>query len=225
MKLLEFLKLLNNLLSSPNEYYEALSEIQSAIQNKWSITNNLSKWKVISDSVFISNLPSSAEIEDKNIKEIVIAFSEMWGGFNWNDNFFTDALRQECKINNLDIKIKGVEYESINYTPNIVIFGPFTNTTKNWKKVPQSIPKIFFSAENWGLPTEDSFDLCLSPYRNEDSKHMRLPTWMTFIDWFNESADLQSINTNDNPNRMPLKLATTSHSQSFKDREEFVRLL
>jgi hypothetical protein len=50
---------------------------------------------------------------------------------------------------------------------------------------------------------------------------MRLPTWMTFIDWFNESICLDTINTNDNPNRMPLKLAMNSHSKSFKEREDF----
>ena len=205
--------------SNPNDYYQALPTIKSVIQNKWSILNNLSKWKTVCESVFEKPL-KKPELLNKN-DEITVAFSEMWGGFNWNNNFFTDAMRQECKLNNLDIKIKGVKYESINYTPNLVIFGPFTNVNKSWEKVPNSIPKIFFSAENWGLPTEDSFQLCLSPYRNDHSKHIRLPTWMIFIDWFNDSLDLSTVDTNDNPNRMPLKLAMTSHSNSFTDRKDF----
>lgn len=214
---------------TPDYYYQSLPIIQNAIQNKWSIQNNLLKWNNVCESVFTYTYKTN-DLSNKN-KEIIIAFSEMWGGFNYNDNFFTDALRQECKQNHLDIQIKGVEYEfiqhesiqheSIQHTPNLIIFGPFTNTTKNWTKVPSSIPKIFFSAENWGLPTEDSFELCLSPYRNEDSKHIRLPTWMTFIDWFNDSIQLNTLNTNDNPNRMPLKLAMTVHPTSFYDRNEF----
>lgn len=216
---------LTNFDSNPEKYYQALAEIRLAILKKWSIENNLSLWKTVCESSFnITSAPTTNDIptlQRTTHKTITVAFSEMWGGFNWDKNFFTDALRQECKLNNLDIQIKGVEYESIDYTPNLVIFGPFTNTTKSWKKVPDSIPKIFFSAENWGMPTEDAFELCLTPYRVESSKHMRLPTWMTFIDWFNDSLDLNTINTDDNPNRMPLKLAMTSHSKSFKDREGF----
>jgi GR25 family glycosyltransferase involved in LPS biosynthesis len=206
--------------NSPQEYYNALGDIRNKITEKWSISNNLVKWteicsKVLSDKSLpvIKNITSA--------KEIVVAFSEMWGGFNWNNNFFTDALRQESKINNLDISIKGVEYESINYKPDIIIFGPFTNTTKKWKNVPSSIPKIFFSAENWGVPTEDGFNLHLTPYRAENEKHMRLPTWMIFIDWFNDSLKLNTINTDDNPNRMPLSLAMNPHTRSFKEREDF----
>jgi GR25 family glycosyltransferase involved in LPS biosynthesis len=208
--------------SNSQEYYNALSEIRNNIVEKWSISNNLSKWT----NIFVSFFDSAPSVKEdaplKTVgKELVIAFSEMWGGFNWNNNFFTDALRQECKLNNLDISIKGVEYEAINYKPDVIIFGPFTNTTKKWKDTPSTIPKVFFSAENWGLPTEDGFALQLSPYRIENDKHMRLPTWMTFIDWFNDSLDISTINTDDNPNRMPLKLAMSSHSKSFREREDF----
>jgi len=214
---------LKNFSYNPQIYYQALSEIRETILKKWSIHNNLSTWKTICETSF-NITPSSVIKYIKNItpsttKVITVAFSEMWGGFNWNNNFFTDALRQECK--NLDIQIRGVEYESIDYKPDVIIFGIFTNTTKKWKNVPSSIPKIFFSAENWGIPTEDGFDLYLTPYRTDNDKYMRLPTWMIFIDWFNESLDLTTININDNPNRMPLKLAMSSHSKSFNEREDF----
>jgi GR25 family glycosyltransferase involved in LPS biosynthesis len=207
---------------NPNDFYNALSDIRNKITEKWSISNNLSKWSDIFRSFFNStpNITFETKPTKPVGKELVVAFSEMWGGFNWNNNFFTDALRQECKINNLDISIKGVEYESINYNPDI-IFGPFTNTTKKWKNTPSSIPRIYFSAENWGLPTEDGFALQLSPYRIENDKHIRLPTWMTFIDWFNDSLELTTLNTDDNPNRLPIKLAMNSHSKSFNDREDF----
>lgn len=207
--------------ASPQEYYNALGDIRNKITEKWSISNNLSKWAEIFVSLFNSTPITKSVNIKKTGKELVIAFSAMWGGFNWNNNFFTDALRQECKINNLDIQVKGVEYESINYNPDVIIFGPFTNTTKKWKNVPSSIPKIFFYAENWGIPTEDGFALHLTPYRIDNDKYMRLPTWMTFIDWFNESLDLNTLNTDDNPNRMPLRLAMNSHSTLFKDREDF----
>lgn len=213
-----------NFKNNPQDYYNNLGEIRNKINEQWSITNNLNKWT----EIFLSISNSTPITKSENVvvnktsgKEIVIAFSEMWGGFNWNNNFFTDALRQECKLNNLDISIKGVEYETINYKPDVIIFGPFTNTTKKWKNVPTNIPKVFFSAENWGVPKEDEFDLRLTPYRVENDKHIRLPTWMIFIDWFNELLDLNTINTDDNPNRMPLKLAMNPHSILFKDREEF----
>jgi GR25 family glycosyltransferase involved in LPS biosynthesis len=207
--------------SNSQTYYEALSEIRDAILKKWSIVNNVSAWKSICDVSFnkIEDVP--LKLKSTNGKEIIIAFAELWEGFNWNDNFFTDALRQECKLNNLDISIKGVDYGAIDYRPDIIICGPFKNTSKNCKILTPFIPKIFFSAENWGIPKENTYDLHLTPYRIENEKHMRLPTWMIFIDWFNTSAGLDTIQKDDNPNRMPLRLAMNSHPKSFNDRTDF----
>lgn len=218
--------------SNPNEYYEALPRIRHTILVNWSISANLSKWATIMNSITkpieptlatnrtpiidLKPITNQKDLTSKN--EFIVAFSEMWDGFNYDSNFITDALRQQCKLNNRDIKIIGIQTNLINSDPNVHIVGPFSKDQKIFSK---SVPKIYFTAENWQVPNDDSIDLYLTPYRTEDEKHIRLPTWITFIDWFNESADLSSVNTNDNPNRLPLSLALKPHPKSFSERSEF----
>jgi hypothetical protein len=98
-----------------------------------------------------------------------------------------------------------------------LIFGPFGN---KWKSVPDTIPKVLFSAENWVLPVDKSISLTISSSTKEDDTHFRLPTWMTFIDWFSGLETLP-VNCQDNPIRLPLSLALNPHHISFKDRKKF----
>ncbi len=212
------------LISNPTNYYEALPRIRHTILVNWSIAANLSKWATIMNSLTrpiepiqpIQLISNQTSVISKN--EFIVAFSEMWDGFNYDSNFITDALRYQCKLNNRNIKIVGIQTNSIDSDPNVHIIGPFSKDQRVFSK---SVPKIYFSAENWQIPNDDSIDLYLTPYRSEDKKHIRLPTWMTFIDWFNESDDLSSVNTNDNPNRLPLGLALKTHSKPFDKRSEF----
>ena len=218
--------------SNPVEFYRALSEIREAILKNWSISNNLSKWHVVCSDVFNTTNMNSDSNTNKVIDEIVkkapksnkpfiVAFMDMWDGFNFNNNFIVDSLREECKKHNLKIakNISGVKYDSSKSgSPNIIIFSPFS---KGWQDVPSSIPKVFFTGENWEVPKDDSISLYLTPYKNEDDKHIRLPLWMMFIDWYSEATNLASVNNSDNPNRLPIKMAMATHTKSFNDRKEF----
>jgi GR25 family glycosyltransferase involved in LPS biosynthesis len=142
---------------------------------------------------------------------IVIAFSDMWPGFNFNSNFIMDALRHEAP----GADINGIEY-SKGCHANLLIFGPYSHT---WKLAPSELPKVYFSAENWTAPSEGP-TLFLTSSRIEDANHIRIPTWATFIDWFSGSTELPT-NVIDNPIRIPLHFAMTSHPVPFKARDEF----
>jgi len=215
------------------DFISSVDSIRSSILEKWSIAKNLKGWEQICSSLSLSSpsvssfslsSPSVTSIPTvvpvaidtstitSNEKTIIIAFSDMWPGFNYNSNFIMDALRNECKTS----QIVGEEYIK-DTTPNLLIFGPYSY---NWKMVPDSIPKIYFSAENWTKPNSTSIKLFLTSSRIEDETHMRIPTWMTFIDWFSGSKTLPE-NINDNPIRIPLHFAVTPHSTLFKDREDF----
>jgi GR25 family glycosyltransferase involved in LPS biosynthesis len=142
---------------------------------------------------------------------IVIAFSDMWPGFNHNTNFIIDALRHEAP----GADISGIEY-SKGCEASLLIFGPYSHT---WKLAAAGLPKVYFSAENWTPPSE-GIDLFLTSSHIEDDTHIRIPTWATFIDWFSGATELPT-NTADNPIRLPLHFAMSSHPAPFTKRDEF----
>ena len=218
--------------SNPSGFYAALSEIQEAILKKWGISSNLDAWNVICSDVFgntstckhiNSDVKSNTQHPTKVVdlgKPFIVAFLQMWDGFNFNSNFIVDALREECKGFGFgSYVIRGIKYE-VGVDANIVIFGPFS---KGWEDIPSHIPKVFFTGENWEVPSPlgASISLYLTPYRNEDDKHIRLPTWMMFIDWYSDATDLSSVNKDDNPNRLPVKMAMLPNTKSFNNRSEF----
>ncbi len=192
----------------------------------WSIPENAEKWREVlgsfsSPSGSLSHKqPSVSPSVRENKKELVIGFSDMWPGFNYNSNFFTDAIRNN--INDM-YSVKGIDYwNSVNNNSkvNAVIFGPYS---KKWKDIPNTIPKIFFSAENWGIVEDKSVELHITPYKGiTGSQNFYLPTWMTFLDWFNDSTSLPSgSQLEDNPIRFPIHFATRVHSNTFENRNEF----
>jgi hypothetical protein len=98
-----------------------------------------------------------------------------------------------------------------------LIFGPYST---EWRDIPSSIPKIYFSGENWHVPDDSTINLFITSSTLEDDKHIRIPTWMTFIDWFSGSKELPT-NHEDNPIRIPLHFAMTSHPIPFDKRDDF----
>lgn len=200
-------------------YYSSTESIRSAITNKWSIQQNLGKWSNIISTFFNNTLSITTANNINNDtnkatsqKKCIIAFADWWPGFNYNSNFYLNALRH----NYPKYEFEGIEYNS-NSKPNLVLFGPYS---QNWKQIPNDIPKIYVSGENWNVPNDESVSLYLTSSTKEDDKHMRLPVWMTFIDWFSNSIVLPE-DSQDNPILMPLHFATTSHPKAFKDRQEF----
>jgi GR25 family glycosyltransferase involved in LPS biosynthesis len=144
---------------------------------------------------------------------IRIAFSDMWPGFNYDCNFIMDALRHEDPSHTFH----GTTYDASSQPPHLVICGPYST---NWKAIPSIIPKVYFSAENWTIPSENAFALYLTSQRMEDTTHLRVPTWMTFVDWFTTSTTLPT-NVEDNPIRLPVSLAMNPHPVPFEQRSQF----
>jgi GR25 family glycosyltransferase involved in LPS biosynthesis len=195
---------------------------KQVIIDKWGIEKNLVAWKGLCKDTFpsvtlsVSLSPPDVPLSptDSSLgsrKQLTIAFSDMWPGFNYNNNFIIDALRHEST----ELEIIGQKYTTESH-PNLLIFGPYSHS---WKLIPDSIPKVYFSAENWTAPT-DNIALFLTASRTEDEKHIRIPTWATFIDWFSGSKELPT-NTEDNPIRIPLHFAMNTHSVPFETRKEF----
>jgi GR25 family glycosyltransferase involved in LPS biosynthesis len=152
------------------------------------------------------------DLDESKKTEMIIAFSDMWPGFNYDSNFITDALRHEDP----SLSIKGMKYVS-DVIPALVIFGPFSS---EWKQIPRFIPKVYFSGENWDAIEDKSIALSITSSMKEDDKHIRIPTWMSFIDWYTKSTELPHGCT-DNPIRLPLSLATKSHPIPFSKRSKF----
>ena len=223
----EIISAFTNLTSTPLTWYSTIEDVQQKILDKFSIENNTQKWSMICDAIFKSVTPVTpitpvtpvthvtpvTPVKPlKQIDNLVIAFEDMWPGFNYDSNFIMDALRHEQP----SLLMKGVKYDSV-ITPNLLIFGPYT---ENWKQIPHSIPKVYFSAENWIKPVDNSIQLYLTSSSNENDTNMRIPTWLTFINWFSNATTLPE-SCQDNPIRLPLHFAMTPHAISFKERTKF----
>ena len=216
------------------DFISSVDSIRSSILERWSIAKNLEGWKQIFSGFSLSSLtappvaslslsslpvasvslssPPVAPTSNKN--SIVVAFSDMWPGFNYNNNFIIDSLRHEAKSLSLDIT--GINYTT-DSNPKLLIFGPYSHT---WKTVPNTIPKIYFSAENWPKPDDPQIALYITSAREEDNTHIRIPTWMMYIDWYSNTTTLPE-KCEDNPIRIPIHFAITPHPITFKDRAEF----
>ena len=216
------------------DFISSVDSIRSSILERWSIAKNLEGWKQIFSGFSLSSLtappvaslslsslpvasvslssPPVAPTSNKN--SIVVAFSDMWPGFNYNNNFIIDSLRHEAKSLSLDIT--GINYTT-DSNPKLLIFGPYSHT---WKTVPNTIPKIYFSAENWPKPDDPQIALYITSAREEDNTHIRIPTWMMYIDWYSNTTTLPE-KYEDNPIRLPIHFAITPHPITFKDRAEF----
>lgn len=204
--------------SNLKSYLDDIDEIRNSILEIWGIDNNLSKWKsIFSNITTMINVSENTKDNTKtntSFENVIIAFSDMWPGFNYDSNFFIDAVRNE--ISKEGGQINGVKY-SPEIKPNLLIFGPYSN---DWKNIPDSIPKIFFSGENWGVPNDPCIKLYLTSSREEDDTHLRIPIWMLFIDWFSKLNTIPDDST-DNPICIPLHFATTPHLISFDERKDF----
>ena len=173
--------------------------------------------------------PEVSVIKSDLEKDLIIAFDDMWPGFNYDKNFIVDSLRHELnKCNELrnslrnelrsERSIKGVKFSDLAVKEaSLLIFGPYS---ESWKSAPSIIPRVYFSGENWTHPTDSSIALYISSRLEEDATHMRVPTWMHFIDWFSTEMTLPN-NREDNPIRMPLHYALTPHPIPFDQRQKF----
>jgi len=186
--------------------YHPTDSVREAILSAYGLESKREAWEAVLKQVTQTKQQLT---QTKQVTEIVIAFSDMWPGFNVERNFIIDALQ-----NSTSATVKGITY-SAESTPHLVIAGPYS---ENWKNI--NAPIVYFSAENWEQPQHPSIRLYLTSSAKEDAMHVRIPTWMTFIDWFSNETTLPK-NTEDNPIRLPLHFATTPHPKSFAERTAF----
>ena len=206
-------------LSNSAQWYDAIPEIKATITSLFSIESKRTEWSDLCSSLSPSVVVAPTALSPSVVvaptalsPSVVVAFSDMWPGFQYDSNVIIDALRHEYP----NYTFSGALYDKT-HTPHLLIVGPFGTT---WKFVDASIPKVFFTGENWPISEDPAFSLYLSSSRREDTTHMRLPTWMTFIDWYSDTTELPT-DSNANPIRFPVGLAMRPHSVPFSDRTHF----
>ena len=211
------------------KWFQSIQELRDMLMSTFGIRNKLDKW-----AEFINeDKPNKQEVKQpqhvqqvkhvKHVKQvnakasIIVGFADMWPGFNTEHNFFTDALRHEYP----QMQVSGILYSGqATFKADLLIVGPFSNEVpNNWKQI-QGVPIVFFSAENWSVPSDLGAALYLTSSPIEDETHLRIPTWMTFIDWFSNKTTMPK-SSEDNPIRIPLHFATTSHPIPFEARQLF----
>lgn len=189
---------------NPTAWYEARSALRAALMARFGMIHHYDAWASILETLS-PTLPADPH-------EYIVAYSDMWPGFQYDSNVILDALRHEYPSETF----RGCAYDS-SVTPHLLIFGPFGTM---WKKVPAGVPKIMFSAENWPLPSDPSISLYLTSSYQEDDTHFRLPTWMTFLDWYTTATELPADSTA-NPIRFPVSMAMRTHPVPFSQRSHF----
>ncbi len=140
-------------------------------------------------------------------REINIRFCDFWSEFNPEYNFFTlmleDALaKQGCR------SVINTQSEK----PDLVIFGPFGETWRQWP----GVPKVFFTGENRPSVQEESVKLNLTFERSGGVNQIRFPLWMLEIDWFR--ADVGRLR---NPKPVPLDWCTQVRAADVARRTKF----
>lgn len=106
---------------------------------------------------------------------MTLSFSDFWGDFDYNNNFFYDIIKQI----NPEVRIVG-----FNEQPDILIYSCFgyQHTLTNRLKT----KKIYYTGENI-RPNFAECDYSLSfDFDTYNNKNFRLPLWMLQIDWFNK---------------------------------------
>lgn len=199
-------------LSSYAQWYDAIPEIQAAITASFGIETKRTEWSTLCSTLSLGTPLASPAVSPSVDIKYVVAFSDMWPGFQPDSNVIIDALRHEYPTHTFC----GTLYDTT-HTTQLLIVGPFGTA---WKSASAAVPKVFFTGENWPISEDSAFSLYLSSARKEDATHMRLPTWMTFIDWYSDSTELPADNES-NPIRFPVALAMQPHSVSFSDRTRF----
>jgi GR25 family glycosyltransferase involved in LPS biosynthesis len=202
-------------LSNSSQWYDAVPEIQAAIIRSFGMETKRAEWSTLCSGLSLGpSLAVPAASPSVDMK-YVIAFSDMWPGFHYDSNIIIDALRHEYPAHTFCGTLYHTALSA--HTIQLLIVGPFGTA---WKSAPTSVPKVFFTGENWPISEDPAFSLYLSSGRREDTTHTRLPTWMTFIDWYSDATELPA-DSEANPIRFPVALAMRPHPVPFSDRTQF----
>jgi hypothetical protein len=113
------------------------------------------------------------------VKELRVAFCEMWDQFQPKYNFFLLLLTWVGQQN-------GIRVIHDEGDPNLVFYGPYSNGGE--ARYP-GVAKVFFTGEN--LPAKKNTDTFLNIGFNYETTqdYLRLPLWVTEINWFGADVD------------------------------------
>lgn len=111
------------------------------------------------------------------MKTIKIDFVDFWPGFNKEDNFFSNLLKEKFNVL-IDEK-----------EPDTIFYSVFGN-----KHVEYSCKKIFYTGEN-RRPNFFECDLAFSFDFTKNKKHFRLPLYYLYIDGFGLKDSIEHLNT------------------------------
>jgi GR25 family glycosyltransferase involved in LPS biosynthesis len=172
------------LVETRKKIMEIYSPLSSAIQDAW----NTAAMTVTAEVKVDVKVPEvAAKVpETSTDKPVIVAFSDMWDGFNPEYNMFTLMLEASTK--------RKIIVDSKN--PDVLIFGPFGS---DWTKF--SCPKIHYTGENTEPVLRDDIKLNIG-YKHgnfNNRSYLRVPLWMLEIDWFH--ADVNRIA---NPKPIPI---------------------
>ncbi len=148
-------------------------------------------------------------------KSLTIGFSDMWDSFNPEYNFFTLLLQEAASHLSPPVKVKGVSIEPGSPNPDLLVFGPFGDT---WRQFPITVPKVHFTGENTPLIDASGVKLNLGFPHQDMAKedYLRFPLWILEIDWF--GADPERIV---NPKPIPVDRCTKVYPEEMERHKKF----
>ena len=162
----------------------------------------------------LAALPPLPPEETPRPSKLVVGFSDMWDQFNPSYNFFTLMLEEAAKHLSPPVEIKGVAIVAGSAAPDILFFGPFGET---WKQF-ATVPKIHFTGENSAPVEGPNVFLNLGFHHKDmtDDSYLRFPLWILEIDWF--GADPDRIQ---NPKPIPIDRCTKVFPEEFERKKKF----
>jgi len=136
-------------------------------------------------------------------REIVVGFSDMYMGFNYQYNFWTVMLNEAGRHLEPPVYVKSVEINEKNISSqkiDVLLFGPFDSSKCSYgsstcKLIDSSIPKFHITGENSGfIPGVVNFG-----FQEDGPFSIRFPLWIQYIDWFGANQEKLS-----NPKVLPI---------------------
>jgi GR25 family glycosyltransferase involved in LPS biosynthesis len=209
------------------KHTEGLIELRKAILTKYHPQSQINGWgaalerlltrspmPIETPSKVIQLLPVRSVIPTVN-SEFTVLFMNMWDQFNETYNMFLLAL--DTALRQQNVVVRGYSKSSLptDVKPDLVIFGPFGD---DWKSLPESWPKVHFTAENSPPSKDPSVKLNIGYMLPDisDNSYLRMPLWMFEIDWF--GANMVKIQ---NPLPLPIDSCTQSSADTYDSRSKF----
>lgn len=173
--------------------------------SRWLVQSQKAIWETQNFSgLFYSRAePDFSQSKEPRRAAIRIGFAYMWAGFDPCNNFFIHLL------NHYGYTAEGTtELDNI----DVLIFGPFNQSNSFDILKELHCPKVYFTGENTQEPEGADLYLTFAP---DNDNHIRLPLWMLFLNWFDKEIDAKQ-----NPQTLPVELATQSHPIGYTERSE-----